>query len=77
MLKLIAGSDAKPWSGPILILVTEEGSGKQQPAVVELVATGVDNGVPNGFARLLIESTDQCWLTVLAAEIKGAEAKKK
>ena len=77
VLKLIAGSDSKPWSGPILILVTEEGSGKQQPAVVELVATGVDNGVPNGFARLVIESTDQCWLTVLAAEIKGAEAKKK
>jgi hypothetical protein len=34
----------------------------------DLIATGADNGVPNGFNRLLIESVDHLWLTVRAAK---------
>ena len=77
VLKLIAASDSIPFSGPIRIFITEAESGKQQSAIAELIASGVDNGVPNGFGRLVVESTEQCWLTVLAAEVKPAGAVKK
>jgi len=37
----------------------------------------VDNGVPQGFRRLAIETTDQLWLTVLPTPVKAEAVEKK
>jgi hypothetical protein len=63
-LQLIASTNAAPHRGPIEIVATETGSGKEHPVVVELTSSTVDNGVPGGFYRLVIESTPHLWLTV-------------
>jgi hypothetical protein len=76
VFKLSIPAEAKPWSGPFQIVVTEAGSGTEHRAVRELVVLGENNGVPNGFSHLLLESIDQLWLTLPPApEPKTAAAK--
>ena len=77
VLKLVASADANPFSGPIQFAVTEVESGIEHRVVSELVSSTVDNGVPQGFRKLVIESTDQLWLTVLPAPPKEAAGEKK
>ncbi|PYJ86894.1 MAG: hypothetical protein DME22_03640 [Verrucomicrobia bacterium] len=77
LLKLVASSDAKPFSGAIQIAVMETESGTEQHVVSELISSTTDNGVPQGFKKLVIESTDQLWLTVLSAPAQKPEAEKK
>lgn len=74
-LKLAASADAKPFSGPIQIVVTEIESGNEHRATANLTSSSENNGVPGGFTKLAIESTDQLWLTVLP--VAEPEAKKK
>ena len=75
-LKLVASPDAKPFSGPIQVVVTAADSGKEHRAIAELITSSVNNGVPNGFNKLVIESTEQLWLTVVPATVsKAASAK--
>lgn len=71
-LKLAAAAEARPFSGPVQIVVTETDSQKEHLAVADLTSSSVNNGVPGGFNRLAIEATDQLWLTVLPI----ADAKK-
>ena len=63
-LKLIATSGAKPANGPFQLHVTEQ-TGTTKMLYHELTSRGIDNGVPQGFNLLVIEKTDQLWLTVL------------
>jgi hypothetical protein len=75
-LKLIASPEAKPSSAPIQLIVTEAESGTERRVIAELISSGLNNGVPQGFSRLAIDSTDQLWLTVLPApEVKAAAEK--
>ncbi len=75
-LKLIAATEAKPFNGPFQIILTEAESKQEHTAIAELISSTVNNGVPGGFTKLLIESTDQLWLTVLPPPVqKVAEAK--
>mgnify|MGYP000709089393 CR=1 FL=1 len=46
-------------------MATESESGKEHRATAGLTSSTENNGVPGGFTKLLIESTDQIWLTVL------------
>jgi len=73
---LAASADAKPFSGAIQIAVTEVESGIAHRVVSELISSTVDNGVPQGFRKLLIASTDQLWLTVLPTPAKKAAGEK-
>jgi hypothetical protein len=66
-LRLTAAADAKPFGGPVRVILTEP-DGKERPALYRLVSKGEDNGVPQGYSRLLIESTENLWLTVLPAK---------
>jgi len=76
VLKLVASPDAKPFSGPIQVVVTVAESGRERRAIAELITSSLNNGVPNGFNKLVIESTEQLWLTVLPATVsKAASAK--
>lgn len=65
VLKFAASPEAKPFSGPIEIVATEAESGIEHRAVAGLTSSTENNGVPGGFTKLVIESTDQIWLTVL------------
>lgn len=66
-LQVTASADAKPFCGPIEIKFSEGDSGVVHPAIHELGVVPARNGVPRGFYGLVIKSTDQLWLTVLAA----------
>lgn len=75
-LKLIASLEAKPFGAPIQLVVTEADSGTEHRVAAEFISSGLNNGVPQGFSRLAIESTDRLWLTVLPAPSeKAADAK--
>jgi hypothetical protein len=75
-LKLVASAEAPSFSGPVQIVATEGESGREHRARADLTSSTVDNGVPGGFTKLVIESTDQLWLTVLPVE-KKVESKQK
>lgn len=61
---LSAAADAPAFSGPFEIVLRDETSGREQMAKAIFTTRAVNNGVPNGYTRLLIESTAQLWLTV-------------
>lgn len=63
-LQLTADPAAKPFSGPIGIVLREANSDTLRTAVHELISTALDNGVPQGFRDLVIPATEQIWLTV-------------
>lgn len=65
VLKVSAPTNAAPFSGAIQILATETGSGREHIATHSLASTGENNGVPQGFSRLLREQISQIWFTVL------------
>ena len=75
-LKLMASPEADPFSGPIQIIATEVESQKEHRAVADLTSSTVNNGVPGGFNKLVIESTDQLWLTVLPVPVIRTETRK-
>lgn len=64
-LPVAASDGAAPFRGPIRVVATEAESGAVHPAVAQLVSTTMVNGVPNGYHTLVIDSTEDIWLTVL------------
>ena len=74
-MKLAASGEARPFSGAIQIVATETESGTEHRATADLTSSTVNNGVPGGFTKLAIESTDQIWLTVLPLPEKKVEKK--
>ena len=75
--KFIASAEAKPWSGPIQVTVTESTNGRLHRAVIELTSATVNNGVPGGYQSLVVEATDQLWLTLLPAPAAKTDEQKK
>jgi hypothetical protein len=61
-LSVTASSDAKPCSGPIRILAKD--SNKMYLIMHDLTTLGENNGVPNGYSRLLIDAVEDLWFTV-------------
>ncbi len=74
-LKLTATADAKPASQPFTLVLRETEGGIEHPARFSLVATSENNGVPQGYTELIINSTDQLWLTVSTEPVKSEEPK--
>ena len=60
----LAASNAPAFQGPIRLFVRDEAKKSEKPAIVELTSRGEDNGVPNGYSTLAIESYDHVWLTI-------------
>jgi len=69
-LKLTASTEAKPANQPIQLVLREAEGGTEHTARFFLTTTGENNGVPQGYTTLAIDSTDQLWLTVVAAPPK-------
>jgi hypothetical protein len=64
--KLMAGAHALPANQPLQLVLREAGSGREHPVRYFMTTTSEDNGVPQGYSELVIDSTDQLWLTVSA-----------
>lgn len=65
ILKLVARDGAAPFRGPIRIRAKEESGGAEHPVGMDLVSAGENNGVPQGYRHLVVESVEDLWLTVL------------
>ena len=63
-LRLVAATNAPATSVAFRIRVAEKGGGKSLYARMDLVSAGENNGVPQGFRRLVRDSIDDLWLTV-------------
>jgi hypothetical protein len=66
-VKLTAEPTAIPAGQPFSLALKEIEGIKEYPVRYALAATSEDNGVPQGFADLVIDSTEELWLTVLPA----------
>lgn len=76
-LQLVALEKATPFSGPFQLAAASPDGKAREPVINEFVVTSLNNGVPTGFHKLVIENTDQLWLTVLQKVEKKAEKGKK
>jgi len=61
-LKLLAATNAPPFSGPVQVLCRV--AGQARPVPFPLTSRVENNGVPGGYQQLLIEQADHLWLTV-------------
>ena len=66
-LKIVATETAAAVSQPFQLVVRDMESGTEHPVSHFMTTTGENNGVPQGYTDLVIDSTDQLWLTVIAA----------
>jgi hypothetical protein len=64
---LNAATNAAPFQGPILLALIDSQTKTEKFVITELTTRGENNGVPNGYAKLAIESYDTFWLTVKPA----------
>ena len=60
-IKLNASTNAARFSGPIQFILKAAEPEKEQAVIAELITPGAENG----YNKLVIESTDKLWLTVL------------
>ncbi len=66
VLTLTAEAGASPVSQPLRLILTETGSGREHPVMHRMISTSENNGVPQGYRRLLIDETPELWLTLTA-----------
>jgi hypothetical protein len=74
-LRWITATNAAPFSGPVFIDVSSSSPAAVQEARFSLISGGENNGVPQGFRRLVVESISRPWLTVLRTPPVPAEKK--
>jgi hypothetical protein len=67
-LRLVARTDALAFSAPVDLMVTTADLKERRSVQHELVSRGENNGVPQGYSRLMREGIDRFWLTVRPAE---------
>ena len=63
-LKLVADDTAVAANQPFQIVLREKETRRELPVVYAMASTSEDNGVPQGYAELVINSTEHLWLTV-------------
>ena len=78
-LRWITATNAGSFSGPFQVEVmapkSVQGLAGVQQAQFSLVSAGENNGVPQGFRRLVVESVSRLWMTVLPMPSKPADKK--
>lgn len=72
VLRWVAATNAGPFSGPIHVQVA--GPDRVEEARFPLVSAGENNGVPQGFRRLVLESVRRLWLTVAVPPAPSSDA---
>jgi hypothetical protein len=76
-LQLVAEADARPFGGPIELVVTEQSSKQKYRVAFALASSGENNGVPQGYKKMVLNSIDQLWLTVLPVKEVTTAVKEK
>ena len=78
-LRWITATNTGSFSGPFQVEVmapkSVQGLAGVQQARFSLVSAGENNGVPQGFRRLVVESVSRLWMTVLPMPSKPADKK--
>jgi hypothetical protein len=74
-IKIAAEPTAVAASQTVQLVLRETESGVEHPVIYSMTTTGENNGVPQGYTELAINSTDQLWLTVIAAPEKAGSSK--
>lgn len=78
-LRWITATDAVAFSGPFQVEVAAAkppaGATGVQLAQFSLISAGENNGVPQGFRRLVVEAVSRLWLTVLPSPSKPVDKK--
>ncbi len=70
VLKFTAAPEAPPASVPFQLVLRETETGKERSIRHSLTTSSEDNGVPQGYSTLVIDSADQLWLTVTKPSAK-------
>ena len=65
-LRVVAATNAAPASVPIRVQVKDATDGRVTTVRMDLVSAGENNGVPQGFRRVVRNSIEDLWLTVTA-----------
>jgi len=63
-LKLNTDQNVSPSNSEFEIWYQENDSEARVPVEADLVSSGINNGVPQGFPELMIKRTNKLWLTV-------------
>lgn len=74
-LKLIAASDAPSANAPFRVVVRDTVTDQKRSAQMEFTSRSVNNGVPGGYQKLLVETTEELWLTVAPKPPEKTEEK--
>jgi hypothetical protein len=74
-LSFVVATNAPAFNGPFQIIVTDQTTKEERAIPFELVSRTENNGVPGGYSKLLVEKTDQLWMTVKAQAAKEPEKK--
>lgn len=69
ILKFASAPGAKSSSNPIRVVLREDTT--EHAVKYVMASTAEDNGVPQGYTELVLDSTDQLWLTVIAETPKA------
>jgi hypothetical protein len=72
---IVAPTNATPFQGPIRLALIDSKTKQEHLAVFELTTRGENNGVPNGYSKLAIDSLDSIWITVKPATTNTSETK--
>lgn len=74
-LQLIVATNAPAFSGPVRLVLTDTIAATERVIAFPLTSRTEDNGVPGGYASLLIDAIDHLWLTVRSAPVEAAKEK--
>jgi hypothetical protein len=74
-LSFVVATNAPAVNGPFQIFVADRTTKEQRIVPFEMVSRSENNGVPGGYSKLLVEKTDQLWLTVKPQPAKEPETK--
>lgn len=74
-LRWIAATNAAAYSGPFFVEVSSPDSPEVRQAGFPLVSAGENNGVPQGFRKLVVDTVERLWLTVARAPSAPADKK--
>ena len=73
-LKLVAEESAAAANQPFQLVLREKGNAHEQFVRYSIASTSEDNGVPQGYADLVINSTEQLWITVTPTKVEMPNA---
>ena len=74
--KIPVAATAAAFSGSFQVILRSAETGQTRLATHDLIVVGENNGVPNGYNHLVIESIDTLWMTLKPAKAKPPADKK-